>query len=194
MEATDAAPTGLWEMEQALISLGINLDDQNFINTPARWLKYMREFTQKYDPRADLSKTFDEPVDDIYSHAMIVQQNIPYQAVCAHHLVPVLGRSHVGYVPKAKVVGLSKLTRLVWGYSHEQPSLQEDIGNKVADALMEHLDAEGAICVISAEHGCMACRGVAQQEIITTTASVRGLFKENVAARQEFYSLVNLGR
>ncbi len=181
-------------MERLLQALGIDLRDQNFKDTPKRWIKFLMEFMQPYDPKDDLSKAFDEKVRGIYKHALIVQTNIPFQAVCAHHLVPVLGRAHIGYVPKNRVVGLSKLTRLVWGISHRAPSLQEDVGNMIVDALIKHLHAIGAVCVITAEHGCMACRGVAQQEIKTITSSIRGAFIEDSDLRQEFYALLEAGR
>lgn len=178
---------------KVLGELGINFEDQNFKDTPRRWLKFIMEFCQEYDPVEDLSKTFDEPVTNVYHHGIIVQSNIPYQAVCAHHLVPVLGRAHVAYLPDQKVVGLSKLTRLVWGYCHASPSLQEDVGNEVVDAIMKLLGAKGAMCVISAEHGCMACRGVAQQDIQTVTSSIRGLFIDDKDVRREVYDIIKIG-
>lgn len=177
----------------ALKSLGIDLSNQNFADTPKRWVKYLEEFLQPYDPSDDLSKAFNEPATSVYSHAIIVQSNIPYQAVCAHHLVPVLGRAHVAYLAHNRVVGLSKLTRLVWGFSHASPSLQEDVGNLVVDALMVHLEAKGAMCIISAEHGCMGCRGVAQQDIQTVTSSIRGLFATDFNIRAEVYDIIKVG-
>lgn len=180
-------------VERILDLCGLDRNDQNFKDTPKRWLKYLLTFCQPYDPKVDLSKSFDEPTQDVYRHAIIVQSNIPYQAVCAHHLVPVLGRAHVAYLPDKDVVGLSKLTRLVWGFSHATPSLQEDVGNQVVDALMEHLKAKGAMCIISAEHGCMACRGVAQQDIQTITSSIRGLFIDDKDVRREVYDIIKVG-
>lgn len=185
------------ELEEALDkylkSLGLDGDfDENFRDTPLRWIKYLEEFCEPYDPSVDLGKSFPAPVENAYDHAMVIQTNIPYQAVCAHHLVPVLGYCHLGYIPSSRVVGLSKLTRLVHGITHMKPSLQEDVGNKIADALMTYLQAIGSIVVITAEHGCMACRGVAQLGIFTTTASLRGVFRGNDKARAEFYNVANL--
>ncbi len=187
-------------IKDTLRELGIDLEDENFKDTPMRWLRYMGEFLQPFDEKACLSTSFTAPEAPeapaknagTYNHALIVQSNIPYQAVCAHHLVPVLGRAHVGYIAHEKVVGLSKLTRLVHGISHRMPSLQEDVGNAIVVALIEHLDAKGAMCVIKAEHGCMACRGVARLGISTSTASLRGFFITRPAARQEFYELVKI--
>ena len=175
-----------------LIDVGIDMEDQNFKDTPQRWISYLQHYLQPYDPREDLSKHFDEVVKGTYSHSMVVQCNIPFRAVCAHHLVPVLGTAHVGYIPKSKVVGISKLSRLVYGISHRMPSLQEDVCNEVTTALMQHLIPLGAMCVIKAEHGCMACRGVEEQHVYTATASVKGVFVEP-EIRSEFYKLIALG-
>ncbi len=184
----------------ALETLGLPIRiDPNFQDTPARWTKYLQSYMQKYDPKQDLEKTFKKVLvgdDTTYENAMIVQVGIPYRAVCAHHLLPVLGTAHVGYIPNAgRVVGLSKLARLVYGFSHSTPSLQEDICNAVTHALMIHLKPQGAMCVISAEHGCMAARGVeeATGQIRTVTASIKGVFIDKTEARDEFYRLVALG-
>jgi GTP cyclohydrolase I len=183
---------------QVLSALGMpTVDDENFHDTAKRWLKFIREFMIPYDPREHLSKSFQPKIRETqdasrYGQALVVQNNIPFQAVCAHHLVPVLGRAAVGYIPSERVVGLSKLSRLVWGISHRSPSLQEDVTNEVVDALMEHLKPVGAMCVIQAEHGCMACRGFAQQEIVTSTSALRGAFIDEPHARTEFYNLARI--
>lgn len=171
--------------------LGMNPEDPNFTNTPTRWVKYLIEFMKPFDAAECLETKFPLEKEGLDSHRpMVVQSNIPYEAICAHHLVPVLGRVHLGYVPGEYAVGLSKLTRLVQGIAHSAPSLQEDVGDKVADALQEHLGAAGAIVVIQAEHGCMACRGVTRSGIITSTSSVRGVFRDVPQARAEFFNLI----
>lgn len=174
----------------------IDTSDPNFKGTPARWLKYLAHYIQPFDPKSVLGITFPPKGETTFDNAMIVQVGIPYRAVCAHHLVPVLGTAHVGYIPGKSVVGLSKLTRLVYGFSHELPSLQEDVCNAVTDAIVEHLEPLGAMCVISAEHGCMSARGVEEATgcIETVTSSVKGCFAEESAIRDEFYKLVELKR
>ncbi len=185
-------------MRVILKELGINLQDENFNGTPERWLKYLESFLVPYDSSKDLKTTF--PLkgssDDVYDTAMIVQTGIPYRAVCAHHLLPVLGTAHVGYIPKTSVVGISKLSRLVYGLTHSLPSLQEDICHAVTEQLMYHLNPIGAMCVISAEHGCMAARGVeeATGQTQTITSSIKGVFASKVDAREEFYRLVDQRR
>lgn len=171
--------------------LGISSSDPNFTNTPDRWVNYLLEFMKPFDTAECLETKFPLEKNGLDSHRpMVVQSHIPYEAICAHHLVPVLGKAHIGYVPGSHAVGLSKLTRLLQGIAHSSPSLQEDVGDKVADALFEHLEAAGVIVVIQAEHGCMACRGVTRAGIITSTSSVRGVFRDVPAAREEFFRLI----
>lgn len=186
------------QVASALRLLGLPmLEDENFQNTPTRWIKYITSYMVPYSAGADLGVTYPprRARHEIYDRAMVVQVGIPYRACCAHHLLPVLGTAHVGYIPKDRVVGLSKITRLVYGYSHQMPSLQEDVCDEITHALMTHLKPEGAMCVISAEHGCMAARGVEEATgcIQTVTSSVKGIFRENTEAREEFYHLVDRG-
>jgi len=187
------------QINTALKLVGLDTEaDENFKGTPNRWLKYLLSYTQPYDGAVDLAVTFPSARagDDIYDRAMVVQVGIPYRAVCAHHLLPVLGTAHVGYIPKDRVVGLSKLSRLVYGISHALPSLQEDVCDAITEALMKHLEPVGAMCIISAEHGCMAARGVEEASgcVDTVTSSVKGVFQTDEAARFEFYELTKQRR
>ncbi len=184
------------QFAQVLESFELDLfGDPNLIDTPKRWLKFLGHYCQGYNPGEHLSVTFVDAVATEaerawYGHSLVVQSNIPYRAVCAHHLLPVLGTASVGYIPDKKVVGLSKLSRVVYGFSHAQPSLQEHVTNSVTESLMTHLKPLGAMCVIRAEHGCMGCRGVEEPHVVTSTASVKGVFIEKHEARQEFYELM----
>ena len=177
-----------------LVEMGLDLTDANFTDTPERWLKYLAHYLQAYDPKKDLGVTFEFTGGDVYNHAMIVQVGIPYRAICAHHLLPVLGAAHVGYIPDDCVVGLSKLSRLIYGITHMRPSLQEDVCESITYALEEHLHPLGAMCVISAEHGCMAARGVEEASgcIQTVTSSIKGVFIDKHEARAEFYRLIGV--
>lgn len=185
--AEDLYSETIRNLRNLLDSIGIPTTEPNFKETPERWIRYLKGYMQDYDPKVDLGTCF--PVEPGF-HSMIVQSDIPFEGVCAHHLVPFLGRAHLGYIPNERVVGLSKLTRLVYGMSHAKPSIQEEICDKIADAIMIHLAASGTIVVIQAEHGCMACRGVERAGIITSTASVRGVFRDVPHAREEFYQLI----
>ncbi len=185
-------------VQVALKSLSLPvLDNENFKGTAGRWIRFLQLYTQPYEPINNLKTTFPlkRQNTDIYDRSIVVQVGIPYRAVCAHHLLPVLGTAHVGYLPGERVVGLSKLTRLVYGITHRMPSLQEDVCDEITEALMTHLKAEGAMCVISAEHGCMSARGVEEATgcIKTVTASVKGIFQKNTDAREEFYRLIERG-
>lgn len=187
------------QINKALKTLGLPVDtDENFLHTARRWVKYIESYSQAYDPVKDLEITFPlrGTAQDVYDRTMIVQVGIPYRAVCAHHLLPVLGTAHVGYIPKERVVGISKLSRLVYGISHTRPSLQEDVCHSITAHLMQHLEPIGAMCVISAEHGCMAARGIEEASgcIQTVTSSVKGVFIEKIDAREEFYQLAALGQ
>jgi len=182
-------------MAQVLFEAGVNLADPNFLGTSERWLKYLHHYLQPYSAEQDLGVTFRPTGEGTYDHAMIVQVGIPYRAVCAHHLLPVLGTAHVGYIPNQKVVGLSKLSRVVYGISHAMPSLQEDVCNRITAELMIYLAPLGAMCVITAEHGCMAARGVEEAAgcVQTVTSSVKGVFIGRIETRQEFYDLIKIG-
>lgn len=182
------------QVTHILEEMGIDTDDENFIDTPIRWLRYLRHYCQSYNPKQDIGVTFQAQGEGAYDNAIVVQTGIPYRAICAHHLVPVLGTAHVGYIPEQRVVGLSKLTRVVQGIAHKKPSLQEDVCNEVTDAFMEHLKPLGAMCVIHAEHGCMAARGVEESCVQTATASVKGVFIDKIEAREEFYKLIQVAR
>lgn len=171
---------------------GALIDEEAIENTPTRWLKGIRHFCQPYNPKKDLKVTFTDPSNNIYDHGIIVQVDIPYRALCAHHLFPVLGVAHVGYIPVRKVVGLSKLARLVYGISHRTPSLQEHVGAEIVRVLEIELECLGAMAIISAEHGCMACRGVEEPNVATVTSHVRGVFMEKAEVRKEFLNLIQI--
>lgn len=184
-------PEGSPEMAETLKALGIDLDSEHFAKTPERFVKYLQHYLQEYDPAVDLDCAF-TTVDDF--HAMVVESDIPFTAICAHHLVPFTGVAHIGYIPRGRVVGLSKLVRVIDGIAHTSPSVQEEIGDATADAIMQHLQPAGCIVVIQAIHGCMACRGVSKPNIVTSSSSVRGAFRDVAQARMEFFELINLTR
>ncbi len=192
MDENFKSTEAILDFEAMLESKGINLEDPNFSHTSERWIKYLMSYIQPYDPGEDLKKCFDAPEGGKYEHAMVVQCNIPYRAICAHHFLPVLGIAHIGYIPHKKIVGLSKLTRLVYGLTHEMPSLQENICNKITHMIGRHLECLGSMCVISAEHGCMAARGVQEVGIKTVTSSVRGVFTMKHETRAEFLNLIKI--
>lgn len=130
--------------------------------------------------------------EEIPSDDMVIVKDIPLQSMCAHHMMPFFGVAHVAYIPsKGKVVGLSKIARVVDVYMRRLQS-QENIGQQVADAIMEALEPLGAAVIISAEHTCMTFRGIQAHGTRTNTACLRGVFKENHKVREELYNLINV--
>lgn len=175
------------KFEQVLRDLGLDLRDQNFQDTPRRWLGYMREFMLgARHTEEQLSTFFIAPTD---YHGMIVQSNIPFRAMCAHHLLPFFGVAHVGYIPDNKVIGLSKIARLVEAVGLEEPGIQEKMTERIANLMSVRLSARGVIVVVSAMHTCMCARGVAAPNVPTITSCVKGAFRDVPAAREEFFSI-----
>jgi len=183
--------TAVLAMENVLHSLGLDLEDENFRDTPERFVRYLQEYLNgDQNPEHLLRTGFASPAHDY--KGLIAQTNIPFRTICPHHLLPVVGKAHLGYIPNSQVVGLSKLTRIVHAVGVEKPRMQEEITDILVDMLQNELKAKGAIVVISAEHMCMAGRGVAAYEVPTITSSVRGVFRDVPAARDEFFRLLHL--
>lgn len=183
-------PKAIAAMGVVLMELGFDLTDENLVDTPERFVRYLQEYCGNkiplnLEPEKVLRKGFSEEG----FKGMVVQTHIPFRTICPHHLLPVIGKASLGYVPTGKVVGLSKLTRIVHIVGTEQPRMQESITDILADMLMNELEAMGAMVVISAEHMCMAGRGVAANDVPTITSSVRGVFRSELAAREEFFHL-----
>lgn len=181
------------EMQEAVVTLleGMGLDptSDDLKETPRRVVGYLEEFCQPFDEELLLNAQFMVESD---VHGMVAQSEIPFRMACEHHLLPALGKAYVGYVPQRKVVGLSKLTRLVQAVGTEKPSIQEKICDRIADLLWKHLNPLGVIVVIKAEHTCMACRGANSPGVWTATSTVKGVFRDVPHARAEFFELINL--
>ena len=140
------------------------------------------------DPTRHLGVGFEEG-----HREMVLITDIALSSVCEHHLLPFVGKAHVGYTPNERVAGLSKLARVVEGYAR-RPQLQERLTAQVADALYRELGARGAIVVVEADHLCMTMRGVQKPGSMTVTSAVRGIYAENERIRQEAMSLMTAGR
>jgi GTP cyclohydrolase I len=169
--------------------------DHNFDETPERVTKWLVEFSNHKNekPHDILSPIFPEEHDE-----MIMVHNIGFTAMCAHHMLPFSGLAHVGYIPctdfedktKHRVVGISKLVRLVEHFSRRF-TLQERITRQIIDAMEDVLGPQGTMVVITAEHGCMKCRGVRNATAVTTTSAVRGKFLSNHGGcKDEFLKLM----
>ena len=170
---------------------------EGLLDTPYRVAKMYNEIFGGYamDPLEILNKTFtvDDGDDDagLYQQGIVVVKDIPFYSHCEHHMVPFIGKVWVAYIPTKKVVGLSKIARLVECYARRL-QIQERMTTQIADALVEALHPLGVMVVIEAEHLCMAMRGVKKPGTNTVTSAVRGVFAEDGAARAECMSLFGL--
>ena len=173
-------------VREILIAIGENPDREGLARTPNRVARAYAELMAglKIDPRAHLRTVFHERYQEV-----VLLRDIEFHSLCEHHLLPFTGRAHVAYLPDGKVVGLSKLARLVEGYAR-RPQVQERLTTQIADALMEELNPIGAACVIEAVHTCMTIRGVKKHGSTMVTSELRGIFKENPASRAEILSLM----
>ena len=162
-------------------------DNPSTQNTCMRFIEYLAEFRQPFDTEKVFGSTFDLEEGN---PSMVIQTPIPFRGMCEHHLLPMTGTAALGYVPHEKVLGLSKLTRLVDAVGVERPSLQETIAHRIVDLMDKHLKPKGVMLVIKSKHGCMSCRGVTAPQTDTISSVVTGVFRDNVAARQEFMQLI----
>ena len=174
-------------VRQILEAVGEDAERDGLLDTPARVARMYEEMFSglHLDPARHLETTFPEDYDEI-----VLVRDIPFTSMCEHHLLPFTGVAHVAYLPDGKVVGLSKLARVVEEVSR-RPQVQERMTQTVADMLDEKLGTKGAAVVIESEHSCMALRGVRKSGTLTVTSSLRGIFRENAASRAEVLSLIN---
>jgi GTP cyclohydrolase I len=173
-------------VREILLALGEDPDREGLRRTPARVAAAYDELFHglREDPRRQLQVTFDED-----HREMVILRDIPFAAMCEHHLLPFTGQAHIGYIPQGRVVGLSKLARLVEGYAR-RPQLQERLTSEIADALMDALTPNGCGVVIEAVHTCMTIRGINKAGATMLTSAMRGGFKTRPETRAEFMALV----
>jgi GTP cyclohydrolase I len=173
-------------IREVIEALGEDPEREGLRDTPARVARMYAELFEGLhtDPRDNLRVGFDAPHDE-----MVILRDIPFYSVCEHHFMPFHGVAAIGYIPDGRVVGLSKLARLLDGYAR-RPQLQERLTGEVADALMETLHPDGVAVVIEAEHLCMTQRGVRKPGSRMVTSATRGQFRQNQVTRAEFLSLV----
>ncbi len=169
------------------LAVGEDPDREGLLKTPNRVARAYVELMagMRTEPRAHLKTVFNERYDEV-----VLLRDIQFHSLCEHHLLPFTGRAHVAYLPDGKVVGLSKLARLVEGFAR-RPQVQERLTTQIADALMEELSPAGAACVIEASHTCMTIRGANKPGSTMVTSALRGIFKDNPASRAEVLSLIH---
>ncbi|WP_181775405.1 GTP cyclohydrolase I FolE [Amycolatopsis pittospori] len=179
LEAAEAAAADL------LTALGISLDSESLRGTPGRMA---RAYAELFTPRAFDLTTF--PNDEGYDE-LVLARGIPVRSVCEHHLLPFVGVAHVGYLPGERILGLSKLARIVEHFAC-RPQVQERLTKQVADWLDEQLEPRGVGVVIEAEHSCMTLRGVQAAGSSTVTSTLLGTLREDARSRQEFFALTGI--
>lgn len=188
----------VWHIRQVLEYLGIDPESQHFARTPARFLSVLRDYTQAIDLSALLKDGFedDDPAPEASTKTQVVQTGIPFMGVCAHHLLPFFGSAAVGYLPDQRVVGLSKLARLVYAAGHLSPTTQEHISSLVADTLFNPegtIKPKGVAVITSALHGCMAIRGTETPQTATLVTVIRGAYEDSPALEDKFTALAMKG-
>ncbi|WP_281301619.1 MULTISPECIES: GTP cyclohydrolase I FolE [unclassified Iodidimonas] len=167
---------------------GEDPDREGLRDTPERVVRAFLEYFRGYeeDPVVYLSRTFEEVSG--YDEVVLLR-NIPFVSHCEHHLAPIIGKAHVAYLPNDKVVGISKLARVVHAYARRM-QVQERLTAQIGDCITKVLEPQGVAIVIEATHGCMTCRGVETPEVIMTTSRMTGVFREDDKARREVLSLM----
>ncbi len=170
-----------------LKTLGENPDREGLAKTPQRVADALTFLTQGY--RMDPEKVINDATFSEEYEEMIVQKDIDFYSLCEHHLLPFFGKAHVAYIPHHKIVGISKLARLVDVYARRL-QVQERLTNQIANTIMEKLDPLGVAVVIEAEHLCMRMRGIQKQNSIVITSTLLGAFQNRQETRSEFMTLI----
>ena len=182
-------PADVAEAVRTLIRwAGDDPDREGLLDTPRRVAKAWREYARGYgeDPAAHLSRTFEEVggYDEI-----VLLRDIPFQSHCEHHMAPIIGKAAIAYLPNHKVVGISKLARVLHGFARRL-QVQERLTAQVADAIWEHLEPKAVAVVIEASHACMTARGVQTPGVMMTTSRMMGTFREDERSRREVLALM----
>lgn len=180
------------EAEKAVHTLllwaGDDPDREGLIDTPARVAKAYEEWFAGYneDPESYLSRTFEEV--EGYDE-MVVLRDIRFESHCEHHLAPIIGRAHIGYLPNKKVIGISKLARVVEAYARRL-QVQEKLNAQIANCIQNVLEPKGVAVVIEATHQCMTTRGVHKTGVTLVTSSMLGAFRQDPMTRREFLTII----
>ncbi|MCA9120838.1 MAG: GTP cyclohydrolase I FolE [Planctomycetales bacterium] len=173
-------------VREILAAVGEDPDREGLLETPARVARmYAELFSGLHDdPRVHLKKVFTEKYDEV-----VVVRDISFNSMCEHHLLPFMGKAHIGYIPNGKVLGLSKLARVVESISH-RPQVQERMTEEIASLMESELDAKAVGVVVEATHSCMTMRGVRKPGSLCVTSAMKGLFRTNSSSRAEIMQLI----
>jgi GTP cyclohydrolase I len=170
---------------------GDDPEREGLLDTPGRVARAYREYFRGYtdDPKRHLQRTFEEVggYDEI-----VLLRDIPFQSHCEHHMAPIIGKVHIAYLPRDRVVGISKLARVAQGYA-KRLQVQERLTAEIADAIEEGLHPRGVAVVVEAAHACMSARGVLTSGVTMTTSRMMGVFREDDRSRKEVLALMKIG-
>jgi len=177
-------------VREILAAVGEDPDREGLLETPARVARmYAEMFSGLHqDPREHTKKFFTEQYDEV-----VLVRDISFSSMCEHHLLPFTGKAHIGYVPGGKVIGLSKLARVVEVVAR-RPQVQERMTESIANLLMDDLGAKGVAVVVEASHSCMTIRGIRKPGSLCVTSAMKGLFRSNLSSRSEIMQLINAER
>jgi GTP cyclohydrolase I len=180
------------EFEQAVTKvlelLGEDPKREGLLKTPNRVAKALKFLTEGYDQ--DPEEILNQALFTTSNDEMVLVRDIEFYSMCEHHMLPIIGRAHVAYIPDGKVVGLSKIPRIVNVYARRL-QIQEQMTEQIADAILGTIKPKGVAVVVHARHMCMEMRGVQKINSTTVSSALRGLFKSDERTRNEFYSLIN---
>lgn len=170
-----------------LAAIGEDADREGLRDTPQRVARMYAELLAgvAQDPSEHIGSIFHETYDEI-----VLLKDIPFYSMCEHHLMPFIGKAHVAYLPNGKVLGISKLARVVDGFARRL-QLQERLTDQIADFLMQKLSPQGVSVVLEASHSCMTIRGVRKPGAVMVTSALRGIFKKDPRSRSEVLSLIH---
>jgi GTP cyclohydrolase I len=177
-------------VREILAAVGEDPDREGLLETPARVARMYAELFGGLheDPRLHLRKFFTEKYDEV-----VLVRDISFNSMCEHHMLPFMGTAHIGYLPDGRVVGLSKLARVVEVVS-KRPQVQERMTETIADLLVEELQAKGVAVVVEATHTCMTIRGIRKPGSLCVTSAMRGVFRSHLSSRSEIMTLIYGGR
>ncbi len=173
-------------VREILIAVGEDVDREGLLDTPSRVARMYQELLAGMDenPEAHLKSVFAENYDEI-----VLLRDIPFYSMCEHHMMPFIGRAHVAYLPDGKVLGVSKLARIVECFS-KRLQLQERLTQQIADFIMQNLQPKGVTVVLEASHSCMTIRGVKKPGSEMVTSALRGIFRRDPRSRSEVLGLM----
>jgi len=178
--------TGLYS--ELITNIGEDVNREGLLKTPERAAKALNFLTKGY--REDLDAVVNNAIFTTENDDMVLVKDIELYSMCEHHLLPFIGKCHVAYIPNGKVIGLSKIARIVDVFARRL-QIQENLTREIAETIMKYTEAEGVGVVIEAQHLCMMMRGVEKQNSVMKTSCTLGSFRDDPATRGEFFSLIN---